>query len=163
MTRPPDLSPYPQCKPSGIPWLDDIPAHWQLPRLKYLCSRSGIYGANVPATEYQDTGIRFLRTTDITDEGHLKDGGVFLPKELVGDYLLDDGDVLISRSGTVGRSFLYQSKPLEEVLPIADFRTLGDRPPRRPNVCKKFGVSYMNTFKILRQRQVRFDWNASVI
>ena len=110
MTRPPDLPPYPQYKPSGIPWLDDIPAHWQVPRLKYLCSRSGIYGANVPATEYQDTGIRFLRTTDITDEGHLKDGGVFLPKELVGDYLLNDGDVLISRSGTVGRSFLYQSK-----------------------------------------------------
>ena len=110
MTRPPDLPPYPQYKPSGIPWLDDIPAHWQVPRLKYLCSRSGIYGANVPATEYQDTGIRFLRTTDITDEGHLKDGGVFLPKELVGDYLLNDGDLLISRSGTVGRSFLYQSK-----------------------------------------------------
>ena len=29
--------------------------------------------------------------------------------------------------------FLYMSKPLEEVLPIADFRTLGDRPPRRPS------------------------------
>ena len=98
-------------KPSGIPWLGDIPAHWQTPRLKYLCSRSGIYGANIPATEYQDTGIRFIRTTDITDEGILKDsGGVFLPKELVDNYLLDDGDILISRSGTVGRSFLYQSK-----------------------------------------------------
>ena len=98
-------------KPSGIPWLDDIPEHWQTPRLKYLCSRSGIYGANVPATEYQDSGIRFIRTTDITDEGWLKDdGGVFLPKERVENYLLDDGDILISRSGTVGRSFLYQSK-----------------------------------------------------
>ncbi len=98
-------------KPSGIPWLDDIPEHWQTPRLKYLCSRSGIYGANVPATEYQDSGIRFIRTTDITDEGLLKDdGGVFLPKERVENYLLNDGDILISRSGTVGRSFLYQSK-----------------------------------------------------
>ena len=98
-------------KPSGIPWLGDIPAHWQTPRLKYLCSRSGIYGANVPATEYQDTGIRFIRTTDITNEGILKDsGGVFLPKELVENYLLDDGDIIISRSGTVGRAFLYQSK-----------------------------------------------------
>lgn len=29
--------------------------------------------------------------------------------------------------------FLYMSKPLEEVLPIADFRTVGDSPPRRPS------------------------------
>lgn len=28
-----------------------------------------------------------------------------------------------------------------------------------PNVCEEFGVSYMNTFKMLRQLQVRFDWN----
>lgn len=28
-----------------------------------------------------------------------------------------------------------------------------------PNVCKEFGVCYMNTFKMLRQLQVRFDWN----
>lgn len=29
--------------------------------------------------------------------------------------------------------FLYMSKPLEEVLPVADFRTFGDSPPRRPS------------------------------
>lgn len=28
-----------------------------------------------------------------------------------------------------------------------------------PNVCEEFGVSYMNTFEMLRQLQVRFDWN----
>ena len=32
-----------------------------------------------------------------------------------------------------------------------------------PNVCEEFGICYMNTFKMLRQLQVRFDWNASVI
>ena len=28
-----------------------------------------------------------------------------------------------------------------------------------PNVCEKFGVCYMNTFEMLRQLQVTFDWN----
>ena len=32
-----------------------------------------------------------------------------------------------------------------------------------PNVCEEFGVRCMDPFAMLRQRQVRFDWNASVI
>lgn len=30
-----------------------------------------------------------------------------------------------------------------------------------PNVCKEFGVRYMDTFEMLRQLQVRFNWSAS--
>ena len=104
-----NLKSYPSYKPSGVAWLGDVPAHWEVRRLKQVCSRSSLYGANIAATYYQETGVRFLRTTDITDEGELREGGVFLPQELVGNYVLEDGDILISRSGTVGRSFLYQS------------------------------------------------------
>ena len=103
------LDPDVPLKPSGVAWLGDVPAHWEVRRLKQVCSRSSLYGANIAATYYQETGVRFLRTTDITDEGELREGGVFLPQELVGNYVLEDGDILISRSGTVGRSFLYQS------------------------------------------------------
>ena len=28
------LAPYPVYKPSGVPWLGDIPAHWEVRRLK---------------------------------------------------------------------------------------------------------------------------------
>ena len=57
---------------------------------------------------YAADGVRFLRTTDITDDGTLLPGGVHVPEELVNGYLLKDDDLLISRSGTVGRSFLYR-------------------------------------------------------
>ena len=30
-------SPYPAYKPSGIPWLGDVPAHWEARRLKTVC------------------------------------------------------------------------------------------------------------------------------
>ena len=102
--------PYPAYRTSGVEWLGDVPEHWEVRRLKQLCSKSALYGANIAATQYQEDGVRFLRTTDITDEGHLRPGGVFLSEELVRYYLLKDKDLLISRSGTVGRSFLYQSK-----------------------------------------------------
>ena len=78
-------------------------------RLKQVCSDAAIYGANIPATRYQAEGTRFLRTTDIADDGSLNAEGVFLPPELVDDYVLSDGDILLSRSGTVGRSFLYSA------------------------------------------------------
>ena len=100
---------YPAYKDSGVEWLGEVPEHWEVRRLKTLCLRSALYGANVAATAYTTTGVRFIRTTDITEDGHLKETGVFVPEELVKDYLLKGGDVLISRSGTVGRAFLYDS------------------------------------------------------
>ena len=102
-----NLKPYSAYKDSGVEWLGDIPAHWEVRRLKSVCSRYALYGANVTANSYSDSGVRFLRTTDITEDGKLKDLGVFIAEELVRDYLLTDGDILISRSGTIGRSFLY--------------------------------------------------------
>ena len=104
------LKPYPVYRDTGVPWLEEVPAHWQVRRLKTLCSRSARYGANVAATSYATAGVRFLRTTDITEDGQLNGSGVFLPQESVDNYLLADGDVLISRSGTIGRSFLYERR-----------------------------------------------------
>ena len=28
---------YPKYKPSGVEWLGDVPEHWELRRLKFLC------------------------------------------------------------------------------------------------------------------------------
>ena len=103
------LDPNVPLKDSGIEWLGMVPQHWEVRRLKQLCSKSALYGANISAEKYSDVGVRFLRTTDITEKGELKEGGVFLDINLVKDYILEDGDLLISRSGTVGRSLLYNS------------------------------------------------------
>jgi type I restriction enzyme S subunit len=103
------LDPNVRLKPSGVPWLGDVPEHWEVPRLKQVCTRSALYGANVPASEYSADGIRFLRTTDIRDDGSLKPGGVHVSPESATGYVLDDGDLLISQSGTIGRSFVYNS------------------------------------------------------
>lgn len=99
-----------QLRPSGIDWLGDIKRDWQIRQLKTLCSRSALYGANLAATHYANDGVRFLRTTDITDNGKIREEGVFIPDHLAHGYLLSDGDLIISRSGTIGRSLLYDSK-----------------------------------------------------
>ena len=101
------LKSYSAYRDSRVPWLSETPAHWQVRRLKTVCSGSALYGANIAATSYATSGVRFLRTTDITEDGYLKSGGVLISEELAREYLLGDGDLLISRSGTIGRSFLY--------------------------------------------------------
>ena len=85
-----------------------IPTEWRAMPLKYVCSRSSLYGANVATALYENEGVRFLRTTDIRDDGTLNEGGVFVPVDIVVDYILSEGDFLISRSGTVGRAYVYQ-------------------------------------------------------
>ncbi len=63
-----------------------IPKNWKLLPLKYLCSQSAIYGANISSEAYVQEGIRFLRTTDIRDDSSLANEGVYLSKESAKDY-----------------------------------------------------------------------------
>ncbi len=103
--------PYPAYKNPGVEWLGEIPTHWEVRRLKHSCSKSALYGANIPSQDYVFDGVRFLRTTDITDDGQLlEDGAVYVRSEDAREYLLKDGDLLLSRSGTLGRSFVYDGE-----------------------------------------------------
>ena len=40
------LSPYPDYKPSGVEWLGDVPAHWEIPRLGALLQERGETNSN---------------------------------------------------------------------------------------------------------------------
>ena len=89
-------------------WFGAVPENWRAIPLKHLCNRYSLYGANIPAEMYESDGVRFLRTTDIGEDGTLGAEGVFVPREPVAESILAEGDFLISRSGTVGRAFVYR-------------------------------------------------------
>lgn len=80
--------------------------------LKRLCDRWGDYGLNISSDEYTEEGVRFIRTSDITDDGHLipAEEGVCVAADVARDHMLQDGDILFSRSGTVGRSLVYREQ-----------------------------------------------------
>lgn len=101
------LDPNVEMKDSGVEWVGEIPKHWDITKLKYLCPEGVQYGLNIESDSYKEIGVRFLRITDINSDGTLKSsGGVFLPEENVPrEYLLNKNDILFSRSGgTVGKS-----------------------------------------------------------
>jgi type I restriction enzyme, S subunit len=104
------LHPAAPMKNSGVDWLGQIPAHWEVKRLKYVVSRPLRYGANAPADWDDQNWPRFVRITDVDPSGSLRsDTFRSLPPEIGNQFKLDTGDILLARSGaTVGKSFLYR-------------------------------------------------------
>jgi len=103
---------YPKYKDSGVEWLGEVPEHWEVSRLKAIVEESLKYGANESAELDDPTLPRFVRITDIGDDGGLReDTFKSLPVEIAEPYLLKEGDVLLARSGaTVGKSFIYSKQ-----------------------------------------------------
>ena len=106
------LNPNVKMKPSDIDWLGDIPEHWEVKKLKSILSDKLKYGANEEAEFDDPAWPRYIRITDFNDNGDLREDTFrSLPEEVAEPYLLEDGDILLARSGaTVGKSFIYYSK-----------------------------------------------------
>lgn len=97
-------------RPSGFPWLGDVPAHWRVTRLKFVRSGSLLYGTNQPASSADRNLPRYIRLTDFTRTNSLRnDTFQSLEESLARPYLLQDGDILLARSGaTVGKALRYR-------------------------------------------------------
>ncbi len=73
-----------------------------------VCIKRGEYGSNVPADDY-DGSIRYVRITDITEEGNLNNV-IVSPRKIEEKYMLLPGDLLFARTGnTVGKTYLHKS------------------------------------------------------
>ena len=104
------LNPDVKMKDSGVEWIGGIPEHWVLSKFKYESSIPVKYGLNISGDSYKEEGIRFIRITDLTEEGELiETNGKYLDENQVPvDFLLNKYDVLFCRSGhTVGKSYLH--------------------------------------------------------
>ena len=61
------MKPYPARKPSGVPWLGDVPGHWDVRRLKHWVS---VNESSLPETTDPDFEFRYLEISAI-DNGEL--------------------------------------------------------------------------------------------
>ena len=99
-----------ETKCSGVSWMGSINRKWDLYKLKYLLNERLMYGANESAESENESYPRYIRVTDIDEDGNLKpDTFVSLSPVKAAPYLLKKGDVLFARSGaTAGKSFLFK-------------------------------------------------------
>jgi type I restriction enzyme S subunit len=99
-------------KDSGIEWVGEINENYIVCDFKYILKENMQYGANESGIPYDESLPRYVRITDIDENGNLKDNGkLSLSESSSKGYILNDGDILFARSGgTVGKSFIYKKE-----------------------------------------------------
>ncbi len=94
---------------SGVEWLGELPAHWEVKKLGGLCSKIGSGKTpNGGSETYVDEGIAFLRSQNVYDEGLWLDELVFIDPtvdEAMASTRVLAGDVLLNITGaSLGRT-----------------------------------------------------------
>ncbi|UOQ76537.1 restriction endonuclease subunit S [Hymenobacter sp. 5516J-16] len=109
------LNPAAPRKPSGVAWLGEVPAHWEVKRLKQLTTKIGsgvtpLGGAEV----YQDKGVPLFRSQNIYSDGLRLDDVAFVTEEVhesMKNSQVEIGDVLLNITGaSIGRCYFYQGE-----------------------------------------------------
>lgn len=99
--------PYPAYKDSGVEWLGEIPAHWEVKRLKHLTKETiaGPFGSSLTKDLYTQEGYRVYGQEQVIP-GDFSVGDYYISEELyrmMWRYAVAPGDVLVSCVGTFGK------------------------------------------------------------
>lgn len=83
---------------------------WREVSLSDCCLSEGQYGLNAPACAFKDNLPKYIRITDIDEDGRYNRSSVaYVDVDDYENYLLNENDVLLVRTGsTTGKSYLYE-------------------------------------------------------
>lgn len=103
------LDPTVPMKDSGVEWLGEVPAHWEVKKLGSVCSKIG--SGKTPrggAEAYVDEGVTFLRSQNVYDDGLWLDELVYIDEETdreMSNTRVESGDILLNITGaSLGRT-----------------------------------------------------------
>jgi type I restriction enzyme S subunit len=113
------LDPNAPMKDSGVEWLGEVPAHWQVLSLARVTTAKcdGPFGSGLKSEHYTDEGVRVIRLQNIRASGFDGTDAAFIGESYYRDELgghdVLSGDVLIAGLGdernTVGRACVAPS------------------------------------------------------
>ncbi len=128
------LDPHVPLKPSGIPWLGDVPEHWEVRRLKYCISP--VEQGWSPQCDSQPAGENewgVLKVGCVNKDVFAPEQNKKLPDSIRPDPRLAicNGDILVSRANTrelLGLAAVAENPPAQRILcdKLFRFRAKGD-------------------------------------
>ena len=94
-----DLKPYPEYKDSVLPWLGNLPGHWETRRLRHVCE---MRVSNVDKhTKQDETPVRLCNYVEVYKNERIRESTHFMPASASEDerirFRLRKGDVLITK------------------------------------------------------------------
>lgn len=112
------LNPDVPMKYSGVPWIGEIPETWDVISLKFLTSKIGSGKTPLGGAEaYQNSGIMFLRSQNIYDEGLRIDDIAYISNNIheeMSNTKVHYNDILLNITGaSIGRCCLFTLEDTE--------------------------------------------------
>lgn len=99
------LDPDVAVKDSGVEWLGEVPAHWNIARLKYISPEITVGIVVEPSKYYVNKGIPALRSLNVKPGKIVPDNLVYISPEAnvkLAKSKLNQGDLVAVRSGQPG-------------------------------------------------------------
>lgn len=88
------------------------PMGWEVKKLGEVAEEKLSYGSGASAIDF-DKEVRYIRITDINDDGSLNENAVS-PSVCEDKYILHSGDILFARTGaTVGKTYLHTESAMK--------------------------------------------------
>ena len=98
---------------SSIPWLGEIPAHWEAKRLKFTSPEITVGIVVTPAKYYESAGVPCLRSLNVREEGLTDSDLVYINDEsnaLLAKSRVFLGDLVAVRSGQPGTTAVVDER-----------------------------------------------------
>lgn len=109
-----------EMRQTGIQWIGEIPTAWNTKRIKYMATLKGRIGwQGLTSEEYQDEGAYLITGVDFADGGIDWENCVHVPMkrwEEATDIQIQEGDLLITKDGTIGKVAIVTNMPGETSL-----------------------------------------------
>jgi type I restriction enzyme S subunit len=109
------LDPHPPRKPSGIDWLGDVPAHWEVNPILRLATaiQTGPFGSQLHESDYVEGGIPLINPAHIIENRLVPENHSTVDQETaarLSRHQLRAGDIIVGRRGEIGRCSVVTSK-----------------------------------------------------
>lgn len=101
------LNPNAEMKDSGIAFIDNIPSHWEIKKLKYLITelRVGPFGTAIRTSDYVQDGYWLYNQRTVLDK-NFSENRIFISHEKyieLSGFKVKGGDILLTTRGTIGK------------------------------------------------------------
>ena len=108
------IDPSLSLKPSGIPWLGNIPQHWKISRLARICDKIGD-GLHGTPSYVEQSSFYFINGSNLVNGTiQIKTSKSCVSKSEFTKYFipLNNSTLLISINGTIGNLAYFQGEPI---------------------------------------------------